>query len=62
MTAKTEITELIRSELCRFLQYARAGKTGVKLDMDNPAAEVSAHWASLPAIPPNSGRKGLLTG
>lgn len=42
MTANTEITELIRSELCRFLQYACAGKTGVKLDMDNPAAEVSA--------------------
>ena len=42
MTANTEITELIRSELCRFLQDACAGKTGVKLDMDNPAAEVSA--------------------
>ena len=40
MTANTEITELIRSELCRFLQDACAGKTGVKLDMDNPAAEV----------------------
>ena len=42
MAANTEITELIRSELCRFLQDACAGKTGVKLDMDNPAAEVSA--------------------
>lgn len=42
MTANTEITELIRSELCRFLQDVCAGKAGVKLDMDNPAAEVSA--------------------
>ena len=42
MTANTEITELIRSELCRFLQDVCADKAGVKLDMDNPAAEVSA--------------------
>ena len=61
MTANAEITELIRSELCRFLQYACAGKTGVKLDMD-PQRRYPPHWASLPAIPPNSGRKGLLTG
>lgn len=42
MTANTEITELIRSELCRFLQDVCADKAGIKLDMDNPAAEVSA--------------------
>lgn len=42
MAANTEITELIRSELCRFLQDSCAGEAGVKLDMDNPAAEVSA--------------------
>ena len=42
MTANTEITELIRSELCRFLQDVCVDKAGVKLDMDNPAAEVSA--------------------
>ena len=42
MTANTEITELIRSELCRFLQDVCVDKAGIKLDMDNPAAEVSA--------------------
>ena len=42
MTANTEITELSRSELCRFLQDVCVDKAGVKLDMDNPAAEVSA--------------------
>ena len=40
MAANTEITELIRSELCRFLQDACAGKTGVKLDMDNPGGGI----------------------
>ena len=42
MTANTEITELIRSELCRFLQDVCVDKAGIKLDMDNTAAEVSA--------------------
>ena len=42
MAANTEITELNRSELCRFLQDDCADKAGEKLDMDNPAAEVSA--------------------
>ena len=61
MTANTEITELIRSELCRFLQDACAGKTGVKLDMDNPAAEVSAPLGFVTGYTANSGRKGSLT-
>ncbi len=42
MAANTEIAELIRGALCRFLQDACAAGSGVKLDMDNPAAEVSA--------------------
>lgn len=42
MAANTEITELIRSELRSFLQSVCGDEAGVKLDMDNPAAEVSA--------------------